>query len=356
MNRKLISQALGRLDGALIEECLTYPENKRCLVPERKQTMGKFETTKKHSRKFVAVILAACLVFALATTAYAANFWGIRTLFDTVNEKLPQEADPYIQHHETERIQSEEKDWTAEITESLADGSKIMLTIHFSGGDKYLLAPADMDPSVGCDYMGVDNGLTLEEYAKQTNRELLFVGGSLMPEEALGVFTETMRPQSTSPGELDILLISDRMSSDPVEQVSCHITAKTADAVNVEDVQRLELPFSLKPVTDGETNIYVPEKPDAIAGMTLGNAKLTKSATGWSVEMVETITDETAYGEIMITEIEGLGRLNGGGVMLDETHVQFQSSMNQGEVGDPMIMRFYDWDKNLIGEVTFHRQ
>lgn len=355
MNRKLISQALGRLDGALIEECLTYPENKRCLVPERKQTMGKFETTKKHSRKFVAVILAACLVFALATTAYAANFWGIRTLFDTVNEKLPQQADPYIQHHETENIQSEKKDWTAEITESLADGSKIMLTIHFSGGDKYLLAPADMDPNTGCDYMGVDNGLTLAEYARQTNRELLFVGGSLMQDENLGVFSETMRPKSTSPGELEVLLISDRMSSDPVEQVSCQITAY-GEGADVEDVQRLELPFSLKPVTDGETNIYVPEKSDAIAGMTLGNAKLTKSATGWSVEMVETITDETAYGEIMITEIEGLGRLNGGGVMLDETHVQFQSSMNQGEVGDPMIMRFYDWDKNLIGEVTFHRQ
>ena len=353
MNRKLISQALGRLDGALIEECLTYQSSELCLVPERKKNMGNYESTKKHSRKLFAVILAACLVFALATTAYAADFWGIRTLF---RQELPQEADPYIQHHETESVQSEEEDWSARITESLADGSKIMLTIHFSGGDKYLLAPKDMEPSANCEYMGVDNGLTLEEYAKQTNRELLFVGGSLMPEEALGVFTETMQSKSTSPGELDILLVSDRMSSDPVEQVSCHITAHTADAVNVEDVQRLELPFSLKPITDGETYTYVPEKPDAIAGMTLGNAKLTKSPTGWSVEMVETITDEEAYRELMLTEIEGLGRLNGGGVMLDKTHVQFQSNMNQGEVGDPMIMRFYDWDHNLIGEVTFHRQ
>ena len=355
MNRKLISQALSRLDGAVIEECMSYQDPEHSLVPERKNNMGKFESTKKHSRKLFAVILAACLVFALATTAYAADFWGIRSLLTRFDE-LPQEADSYIQHHETESVQSEEEDWSARITESLADGSKIMLTIHFSGGDKYLLAPADVDPNIGCDYMGVDNGLTLEEYAKQTNRELLFVGGSLMQEEALGVFTETMRSKSTSPGELDILLVSDRMSSDPVEQVSCHITANTADAVNVEDVQRLELPFTLKPITDGETYIYVPEKPDAIAGMTLGNAKLTKSPTGWSVEMVETITDVEAYRELMITEIEGLGRLNGGGVMLDKTHVQFQSNMNQGEVGDPMIMRFYDWDKNFVGEVTFHRQ
>lgn len=352
MNRKLISQALSSLDGAVIEECMSYQNPEHSLVPERKNNMGKFESTKKHSRKLFAVILAACLVFALATTAYAADFWGIRSLF---RQELPQEADPYIQHHETESVQSEEEDWSARITESLADGPKIMLTIHFSGGDKYLLAPADIDSSTGCDYMGVDNGLTLEEYAKQTNRELLFVRGSLMPEEALGVFTETMSAKSTSPGELDILLVSDRMSSDPVEQATCHITANTADAVNVEDVQRLELPFSLKPITDGETYIYVPEKPDAIPGMTLGNAKLTKSATGWSVEMEETITDEEAYRELMITEIEGLGRLNGGGVVLDKTHVQFQSSMNQGEVGDPMIMRFYDWDKNLIGEVVFRK-
>ena len=355
MNRKLISQALSRLDGAVIEECMSYQNPEHSLVPERKNNMGKYERAKGHSRKLFAVILAACLVFALATTAYAADFWGIRSLFTRYDE-LPQEADSYIQHHETESVQSEEEDWSARITESLADGPKIMLTIHFSGGDKYLLAPKDMELNTNCDYIGVDNGLTLEEYAKQTNREVLFVGGSLMAEEALGVFTETMSAKSTSPGELDFLLVSDRMSSDPVEQATCHITAHTADAVNVEDVQRLELPFSLKPITDGETYIYVPEKPDAIPGVTLGNAKLTKSPTGWSVEMVETITDEKAYGEIMITEIEGLGRLNGGGVMLDETHVQFQSNMNQGEVGDPMIMRFYDWDHNLIGEVTFHRQ
>ena len=317
--------------------------------------MGKFESTKKHSRKLFAVILAACLVFALATTAYAADFWGIRSLFTRFDE-LPQEADSYIQHHETESVQSEEEDWSARITESLADGTKILVTIHFSGGDKYLLAPKDMEPYDKCEYMGVDNGLTLEEYAKQTNRELMFVGGSLMNDEALGVFTETMQSKSTSPGELDILVVSDRMSSDPVEQATCHISARPVDVVKFEDIQRLELPFTLKPITDGETYIYVPEKPDAIPGVTLGNAKLTKSATGWSVEMEETITDVEAYRELMITEIEGLGRLNGGGVMVDGTHVLMQSSMNQGEVGDPMIMRFYDWDKNFVGEVTFRRQ
>ena len=44
-----------------------------------------------------------------------------------------------------------------------------------------------------------------------------------------------------------------------------------------------------------------------------------------------------------------------GGVGLDETHVKIQTSMHQGDVGDPMIMRFYNDDKNFVGEVVFRK-
>ena len=40
---------------------------------------------------------------------------------------------------------------------------------------------------------------------------------------------------------------------------------------------------------------------------------------------------------------------------MDETHVKIQTSMHQGDVGDPMIMRFYNDDKNFVGEVVFRK-
>ena len=43
-------------------------------------------------RKLVALILAACLVFSLAATAYAANLFGIRELFRTYYRELPETA------------------------------------------------------------------------------------------------------------------------------------------------------------------------------------------------------------------------------------------------------------------------
>ena len=70
MNRKLISKALSNIDSAYIEESLTVPEEVRH-TPERTSKMGKYENRNggNHSRRLLALVLAACLIFALAVTA-----------------------------------------------------------------------------------------------------------------------------------------------------------------------------------------------------------------------------------------------------------------------------------------------
>lgn len=350
MKRQLIAKALGNLDGVLLEECMTYGKTCSRFVPERKNTMGKYEDKRRSGRKLWVLALAACLVFAMAATAYAANLFGIRELF---YRELPQEADAYIQTHTQETIASQEQPWKAEVTESLADGTKLMLTIRFTCDEKYLLVPGDIGEEEDVGYMGLEYGKTMAEYARELDRELLFVGASLMQDSTLGVFTETRYPQSVSPGELDILLVSDRMNADPVKTVSCQMTAHRGDP---EQVERLELSVPLSPVTDGETFTYVPENPEAVPGLILGNATVTKSATGWNVQILETFTDRDAAYKIMKTEIVGLEIAEGGGVMLDETHCQFQCAMAQGDIGETMTVRYYDWDKVFIAEVNFRRQ
>ena len=102
MNRKLVSKAISNIDDAFIAETLSPPAFALDRTPERTIPMSKYESkkTKTSSRRLVALVLAACLVFAMALTAYACNLFGIRDFLT----KLPETAEPYIQEH-TERRQ-----------------------------------------------------------------------------------------------------------------------------------------------------------------------------------------------------------------------------------------------------------
>lgn len=79
MNRKLISKAISDMDDSFIAESMVPPEPNAGHAPERTETM---ENRKKtiHFRKITGLILAACLVFTLAVTAYAADIGGIRRI------------------------------------------------------------------------------------------------------------------------------------------------------------------------------------------------------------------------------------------------------------------------------------
>lgn len=79
MNRKLISKAISDIDDSFVAESMFPLVSKDDHAPERTDNM---ENQKKtiHFRKFTGLILAACLVFALAVTAYAADIGGIQRI------------------------------------------------------------------------------------------------------------------------------------------------------------------------------------------------------------------------------------------------------------------------------------
>ena len=197
MNRRMMEKALSQIDDRFVQESLEKitAENKG------KPKAGKYEAPGSGGlgRKFLILVLAACLVFALAAVAYAANVWGIREMFRTELRELPEAVVEDIQVH-TETAAAE--DWSARVTESYCDGSKILMTVEVSGGDRYVLAPTDLDPQSGVSFIGLSGTQTLEDYAREQGKELLFVGASLMHNEDLGIFTESQNHRSTSPTEI----------------------------------------------------------------------------------------------------------------------------------------------------------
>jgi len=77
MNRKLISKAISDIDDVFIEEAIFYPGENFGRPPERTTTM---ENKRINSRRIIGLVLAACLIFTLTVTAYAADIGGIRRI------------------------------------------------------------------------------------------------------------------------------------------------------------------------------------------------------------------------------------------------------------------------------------
>ena len=343
MNRKLVSKAISNIDDAFIAETLSPLGSALDRAPERTIQMSKYESkkTKTSSRRLFALVLAACLVFAMALTAYACNLFGIRDLFT----KLPETAEPYIQEH-TETKAAE--DWSARITESLCDETKVMVTVTVSGGDKYIIAPTDADPDTLAVNIGIEGDMTLGEYAAQQGKQLLFVGATLTQNDSLGG-NGSQGFRNASDSEMTILITADKTNALTENEIICHVYAVDEEWNKLT----LDIPFSLAEAPSEGLGTYVPVNANAIPGMIIGEATITETPLGISIRYMETATDEEAMYNIKKVEFDGLVYGQGGTVLEDDDNWWFTVSGCTGDVGDTLIARYYDWDDQLVGTIEF---
>lgn len=349
MNRKLISKAISNIDDVYIAEAMFPPVAKADRAPERTMKMRNYENKRNgvRSRRLFSLILAACLVFAMAVTAYAFDWFGIRDMF----RELPETADPYIQTHtETETAAAE--DWSARITESLCDDANIMVTVTVYGGDKYILAPTDADPDTLAVNIGIEGDMTLGEYAAQQGKQLLFVGASLKQNDSLGgIGSQAFHNASDS--EMTILITANKTAELTENEIVCCVYAVDEEWNKLT----LDIPFTLEEAPTEGSAVYVPANPDAIPGIIVGEATVAETPLGISVRYMETVTDENAAYDIMKVVIDGLEFGEGGGtVQEDDGNWYFTASMGQGTLTDTLTVRFYDWDSEPIGVIEFHKK
>ena len=346
MNRKLISQAFSDIDDVFIVEAMNLPAAQLDRAPERTISMNNRtpNKTRIRTRRTLRLVLAVCMIFALAVTAYAVHYYlGIRDM----ESKLPEAAEPYIQEH-TEAAALE--DWSAQITESLCDESNVMVTVTVSGGDKYIIAPTYADPNTLAVDIGIEGDQTLGEYAAAQGKELLFVGASLKENDALGgIGSQDFR--SIGPSEMTILIQSNKTAALTENEIICCVYAVDAQW----NKQTLDIPFRLEEAPSNG-GIYVPDHPEAVPGMIAGEASVTETPLGISIRFMQTVSNEDVWDNLKTVEFDGIVRGEGGWVLEDDGNWWFTVSRCSGEVGDVLTARFYDWDNQLIGTVIFNRK
>lgn len=309
---------------------------------------GKFESSeKKHTpRRLWVLVLAACLVIALAITAYAANFMGIREALTGTLLNVSEDEAAYITP-ETAAAESE-AGWSCTLTESLYTGEKIMLSITVRAGDGYLLVPTDASPQDSVGIIGFHGNETLQAYADRLGKTLLYANARMdfadWDTNGQGLFTK-----SCSANEITLVVSSEHHFRGPETlSGSCTVLVSTRDQEQrTEDAHTEILPLNLTaaPEPEGDTKIFHPIAPNSVPGMLFRDGTLTKTLRGYKLQLPFTVTDESTcetYLKVYCEELDLWGFLDfaSGNVFLEDIPTDDFGSI---------LIQIRDWDSNIVG-------
>lgn len=304
--------------------------------------------------RLLSIAAVAALVFALGIVAYAADLFGLRSLYANPNRgDMPEEAAGLIVSQNAE-IKGE--GWRARVLETYCDKGTVLVTVRVSADADTLVVPTDAELDSPLSEIGLPGEGTLREYAQKEGKTLLFVGANL-DWEALGLNSAGEHFENPSPQELIIYVEGARsgVSAAPVE-TRCKIVAvawspETQDPDTVI-TERRELPLAL---TEGKSTLlgrYAPDDPHTLPGFELGELSLSQTPLGLSLRLEMKTLDEEAARNLLTLRLDGV-EFHGAGVVDPNGYAVF--SQGQGNFGDSPVIHFLNWDKNPIAEVTFEK-
>lgn len=346
MNRELLSKALCEIDERYIAEAY------RPVTEATSGSQGRIVHMSK--KRIITFALAAALILALGIVAYAANLFGLRELYANPNRgDMPEEAADLIVSQSAE---AEGDGWSASVQETYCDEGTVLVAVHVSADASYIVVPTDADLDSPLSVIGLSGEGTLREYAQKEGKTLLFVGANL-DWEALGLNSSGERFENASLQEMTIYVEGTRGSSAaaPVDTVCTVVAVAWAPESQDSDTlvpERRELPITLVEGKSTPLGLYAPVDPYALPGFELGELSLTQTPLGIELRLKMSVLDEDAARNLLTLRLDGV-EFHGTGSIDPNGYAVF--SQGQGDFGDSPVIRFLDWDKNTIAEVTFEK-
>lgn len=304
--------------------------------------------------RVLSIAAVVALILAMGAVAYAFNLFGLRELYANPNRgDMPEEAADLIVSQSAE-VKGD--GWSASVQETYCDEGTVLVTIHVSADASYIVVPTDADLDSPLSVIGLSGEGTLREYAQKEGKTLLFVGANL-DWEALGLNSVGERFENASPQEMTIYVEGARNSDTgaPVDTV-CTVVAvswppETQDPDTVV-TERRDLPITL---TEGKSTLlgrFAPADPLALPGFELGELSLAQTPLGIELRLEIKTLDEEAARNLLTLRLDGV-EFHGAGTIDPNGYAVF--SQGQGDFGDSPVIRFLDWDKSTIAEVTFEK-
>lgn len=318
------------------------------------EQMENYEKKAAVGRRFRMTLLAAVIAISLmAVTAFAAiRYLGLMELTQGTPYEIPAQAGEYI---ETQSAGTTGDGWSCELAETLFDEYNFNVSVHVTCDENYILLPGEYSGEEDASVIGLEPGKTLEAYAKEQGKQLLFASMSISPEELdrLGIAVQTHFAESQSEREATLMVTGQKAPAVSVNESACLIAVWTADS---DKPVQVTLPFAVNKEAEGEVQRYMAENPDAVPGITVNAFQVSTSALGTTVDFDDQITDETVFEKIKRRDIPGITYVGGGWVMGDDGEYHCTWSNVQGEFADECDMNFVNWDGELVGTIHFKRQ
>ncbi len=343
MKRKTITLMLNGLADRYIGEAAVFSPDAIQDLPERIV----------HIRKRIFTFaLAAALMLSLAIVAYAANLFGLRELFANPNRgQMPEEAAELIV---TQNAEFEHDGWHAQVMESYCDEGTVAVTVCVSADTKYFVVPADADPDDPLSEIGLSGEGTLRDYARKEGKTLLFVE-AVLDRDTLGLSSAGQRFENISPQEMVIYFEGARSEDAAVPtETTCTVVAVVfPPETDSYTVERYALPVTLSEGRSSQIGLFVPRDPYAVPGFEIGALSLTQTPLGISLRLRLNTLDQNAANKLLTLRLVGV-EFHGDGVIDPDSYAVF--TQGKGDFGESPTIRFLDWDKKLIAEVSFAEQ
>ena len=304
--------------------------------------------------RVLSIAAVVALILALGAVAYSVNLFGLRELYANPNRgDMPEEAVDLIVSQSAE-VKGD--GWSASVQETYCDEGTVLVTVHVSADASYIVVPTDADLDSPLSVIGLSGERTLREYAQKEGKTLLFVGANL-DWEALGLNSVGERFENASPQEMTIYVEGARNSDTgaPVDTVCTVVAVSWSPETQDPDTvvtERRELPITL---TEGKSTLlgrFVPADPHALPGFELGELSLAQTPLGIELRLEIKTLDEEAARNLLTLRLDGV-EFHGAGSIDPNGYAIF--GQGQGDFGDSPVIRFLDWDKNTIAEVTFEK-
>lgn len=347
MTRRDISKSVGDISDRYLTEAMNGMNLDMADRPVEETIMKKRKVLS--FRKIISIAAAACLVMASGIIAYSGNLFGIRDMLSRKGIDFSESAgEDIVIYDDDDYACTSPNGWGARLTESLYESGNAIITLRAECDDRYVLAPTDAAPEDA-----YDDHTTLAEYADDNDKTILYVGAALM-DDKLNSITASQDFERISDHEMEVLVhASIANTADQIETL-CSVYAREDGHSKVEDVQRMEIPFTLVQGKSSETAWYMPENADLTDSIHIGDA-----------QMISTLLGTEIMIELDGKDVEKIGKISYAGSGSTDTTVgmvlgrddvwRIHSLLENEKVDNSFTLHFYDKDDSLIGDVVFKK-
>lgn len=324
--------------------------------------------------KAAALVLVS--VTLLGTGAYAAEkYFGIRDFLrgnGNVNAVPPVEAEELIvpvtaeEQERTELTEGMLVNYT--VKEAMCDSDSIYVVLEAKAKEegRYFFVPEDavIEEDPVSDW-GIDSDMSAVEYAAERNLEIVHVNAGIQNTDELGIAVSTIYFQYVDDDVMDIMIECGKTMKEQTLDVVCTGIVWDETMVNMEDIMRTEIRFTLTDISEAVATAYVPAETSEIpgTGAVIEKAEVVQTKLGTYLEILYRDDNKDFYG-VPSFRLAGDGageehriRMSSGTEILKEGEYFWRLSLAKTEFGDSIALEAYDAEtKEVYGTFELTRQ